>query len=107
MHALDAHRLDEAIEAPVALIYKHSPACGLSFRTWREVEAFHRANAEVPVYWVDVIGQRPLSQDMAHRLDVPHASPQVILMAEGEPVWDASHMGVNQSSIERAVLSLR
>ena len=84
------------------ILYKHSPACWLSGRAWQEVEAFAGGRPDVPVFWVDVLRQRPLSRALARRLEVPHASPQVILLERGEPVWDASHMAVARA-IERAV----
>ncbi|MEQ8330833.1 MAG: bacillithiol system redox-active protein YtxJ [Longimicrobiales bacterium] len=101
---------DEAVPALMAhdraVLYKHSPTCWLSGRALGEVQAFAAACPEVPVWMVDVIRQRPLSQDLAHRLEIPHASPQVIVLQQGDPVWDASHMGVTASALERILARL-
>jgi bacillithiol system protein YtxJ len=59
------------------------------------------AHPEVPVYWVDVKGQRPLSQEIAARLGITHESPQAILLRAGAPVWHDSHFGVTAEAIAR------
>ncbi len=56
---------------------------------------------DVPVYWVDVKAQRPLSQEIAGRFDVAHESPQAILLRQGAPVWNASHSDVTACAIAR------
>jgi len=52
---------------------------------------------------VDVLAQRGLSQALAERLHVPHASPQLILLQEGRATWDTSHMGVTAGALDRAL----
>ncbi len=56
---------------------------------------------DVPVYWVDVKGQRPLSREIAGRLGITHESPQAILLRRGTPVWHDSHSGVTAAAIAR------
>lgn len=73
------------------LLFKHSTRCGTSLRAYREVEAFEASGATFPVYLVDVIAERDLARDLAERLGVRHASPQVILVSGDRPVWSASH----------------
>jgi thioredoxin 1 len=59
------------------------------------------AHPEVPVYWVDVKGQRPLSREIADRLRITHESPQAILLRAGTSVWHDSHFGVTAEAIAR------
>ena len=102
-------RLDEADlerllkEGERFVLYKHSPSCGISLWTRQHMKAFARRHSAVPVYWVDVVGQRPLSLEAARLLEIPHASPQVIVVENGAATWDASHMGVTADAVERAV----
>ncbi len=56
---------------------------------------------DVPVYWVDVKAERPLSRELADRLGVTHESPQAILLRQGAPVWHASHSDVTARAIAR------
>ena len=89
-------------EAP-RLIFKHSPTCGISQKAFAEVSLFVDAHPDVPVYLVDVIRQRALSQQIALSLGIPHESPQVILVANGAALWNASHRGVTSEAIARAL----
>ncbi len=47
--------LEDALTSEVALLYKHSPYCGLSTMAQHEVHFFVQGNPGVPVYVVDVI----------------------------------------------------
>lgn len=89
-------------EAP-RLIFKHSPTCGISNRAFTEVSVFADAHPELPILLVDVLAQRSLSQQIAEELGVLHASPQVILVADGQPLWNASHGRVTMRAIEGAL----
>jgi len=82
-----------------ALIYKHSPVCGASTTALRELSHFSAELPAVPVYQVDVIGQRSLSQAMEDRLGIRHESPQVILFLDRLPVWNASHFKITRSAL--------
>lgn len=93
--------LEAALSADLAVIYKHSPHCGLSSMARLEVVFFAQGNPDVPVWEVDVIHDRALSGRIASRLDVEHESPQAILLRRGRPVFDTSHRGVSAAALER------
>jgi len=88
------------------LIFKHSPTCGISAGAFTEVSVFAGTHPELPIFLVDVVAQRGLAQQIAQELGVQHASPQVILVAEGQPLWNASHRDVTVQAIERALGAL-
>ena len=88
------------------LIFKHSPTCGISAGAFTEVSVFADAHPELPIFLVDVVVQRGLSQQIAQELGVQHASPQVILVAGGQPLWNASHRDVTVQAIEHALGAL-
>ena len=95
--------LERVLGEPLAVLYKHSPACGMSASAIVEVQQFAASHPDVPVYMVDVIGARPVSRFTAQRLEVQHESPQVILLVNGTPVWHASHFRVACDRLERAL----
>jgi len=72
--------LDEVLLLPKAVLYKHSTRCGTSARALLEVERFSLGQREIPVYGIDVIRQRGISDLVARRLEIGHESPQVILV---------------------------
>ena len=98
--------LDEATSLPVALLYKHSTRCGTSLRALREVERFACAEPDVPVFGIDVIRHRDVSDRAAERLDVTHQSPQVVLVRSGRPVWNASHSRITAAALAEAIRQL-
>ncbi len=95
--------LDAVFGADIAVIYKHSPLCGTSRWARNEVLAFVEAHPDTPVYEVDVVNKREISQEIASRLGVTHQSPQVIVLQGGAPVWNSSHSGVRSGDLARAV----
>lgn len=99
----DESALEAPFAAPVAVIYKHSPLCGLSSIAAGEVARFRERSPETPVYLVDVIRSRAVSRAVESRVGVRHESPQVLVLRDGEVVWDASHRGVQAEALERQV----
>ncbi len=100
-HVSGESDLGAALGAEVAVIYKHSLACGWSALAFGEIHRFADAHPRVPVYVVDVLGQRALSQRIADVLGVGHESPQVIVVRNGRPRWSGSHLGVTTEALAR------
>lgn len=98
--------LASLVPGRLTLLYKHSPACGISFEAAREVRAFAAGQPEVAVVQVDVIGQRGLAQALAHALGVTHHSPQVILLDGRTTLWHASHSRIRADALQERVRGL-
>jgi bacillithiol system protein YtxJ len=99
----DFELLEKVLHAEKAILYKHSPICGVSHAAKREVDRFVQTNDDIPVYAIDVRSERHLSQKAAMRLDVRHESPQAILIVNGRSVWNASHFDITAESLADAV----
>ena len=67
------------------------------------VEAFEKHYAKFPVLLVKVIESRPLSLYLAEHFGIEHASPQVILVQHGKPVFDTSHNRITGKNMEEAM----
>ena len=102
---LNDANLEEALKAEVAVLFKHSTRCPISARAKEEMEEFVRQHSGVPVYLVDVLAQRPLSQRVAADLRIRHESPQVILIQCGKPIWHASHRDVTAAALLKMIAS--
>ena len=100
---LNEENLEDVLAEPMAWIYKHSPTCSVSADARNEVELYERTNDGVPVYQVDVIRQRPLSNDLESRFGIRHESPQVILLRYGTPIWNDSHWRINAGALATRV----
>jgi len=95
-----------ALDAPAAVVYKHSPRCGACIASAQEVGFFAEGHPEVPVYQIDVVERPDLAQTIAERLEVPHESPQAILLADGRAIWHASHWEVRALDLEEQLARL-
>jgi bacillithiol system protein YtxJ len=99
--------VERACEHDVAVIYKHSPRCGVSLSAEGEVRRFMAAEPAVPVYVVDVVRDRAVSRVIEGRFGIRHSSPQVILLRRGVPVWDGSHRAVTAAAlVQQAIQGL-
>jgi monothiol bacilliredoxin len=84
-------------ERPV-VIFKHSLTCPISSAAYNQMERF---DGEVAL--IEVQRARELSKEIENRLGVAHESPQVIVMRNGQVVWDASHFTITAQAVAAAV----
>ncbi|BBI34568.1 bacillithiol system redox-active protein YtxJ [Cohnella abietis] len=75
------------------LVFKHSTSCSVSAGAHEEFMHYIKDAQTAPVEFaiVHVIEDRPVSNAIAEQLGIKHASPQAILVKDGQPVWDTSH----------------
>jgi hypothetical protein len=52
---------------------------------------------------VEVQRARELSAEIAKRLGIDHESPQVIVLSNGQVVWNASHFKITSHAVAEAV----
>ena len=103
-HAADVEAvLDPRIVTPV-LLFKHSTRCGLSDRAHAHFLRYAvRASARgIRLAEVRVVEERPLSQALAERTGVAHASPQALLLRSGQVLWHARHTGITEAALQAA-----
>ena len=97
---LEAHDQIEQIrqlsfEKP-CLIYKHSHRCNIcSIALYRLEDDWTFQPEEMETFFLDVIEYRPVSMEVANVFEVHHESPQVLLILNGECVYDASHLDIS------------
>ena len=83
-------------ERPV-VVFKHSNACPISSRAYREMEKLENVNL------IEVQTARDVSAEVATFTGVEHETPQVIVLRDGKAVWNASHYDVNAGAVTTAV----
>gem|GEM_PF-289340 len=94
-----AEELKQALQSDSAILYKHSTACTISRTTMTQIQAFARSHPSVPIFLIDVIRHRDLSNKVAKELKIPHESPQAIILRKRKPVWDASHYAITTEAL--------
>ncbi len=92
----------ESAEGPV-LIFKHSTTCSISAMSLSRMERNWKDEAGIKPYFLDLLRNRQLSSQIAREFAVEHQSPQVLLIQNGECVYDASHMGISFDALRRQV----
>jgi len=87
------------------IIFKHSTRCSISRTTLDRLERNWNAGemAEVAPYFLDLIAHREVSNQVAEMFDVPHESPQVLVIHKGKSVYDASHFDIDYNEIKKLV----
>ena len=96
-------KLEEAFRAGLAVLFKHSTACGMSAMAYAEMERFAEGNPGVPVYLLGVREHRNLSAKAEQFFGIRHESPQVIVIKSGRAAWNASHAAVSAGAIEKQI----
>ena len=83
-----------------AVLFKHSNTCGVSARAYAEMSKLRE-----PVGLITVQKARAVSDEIEKRWNVDHESPQVVIIRNGNVVWDASHSQVKAQQVESAIES--
>ena len=89
--------VDHTRQHPVVL-FKHDPTCPISAAAYQEMA---RLQADVAV--VDVGQHNDIAQEIAVRTGIEHESPQVIVFADGQPIWSTSRYDITATGVEQAV----
>lgn len=89
--------LKKSAEKP-QLIFKHSTRCSISSMAKSRLDKSETPDS-VDFYYLDLISNRSLSNKIAEDLGVQHESPQVILIKNGQCVYDESHNGIRMDEI--------
>jgi bacillithiol system protein YtxJ len=95
--------LDEIKTQDLAVLFKHSSTCGVSWAAESQVKKFIAGNPDIPVYTISVRQDRELSRRIADETRIRHESPQVIVLRRGVPVANASHQDVTVDFLAWAV----
>lgn len=94
----------ESHQQPV-LIYKHSTRCGISGMALNRLEREWTGELNhIKTYFLDLIAHRDISNAVQSKFGVYHESPQVILLENGNVVYNDSHMGVSAEPLKRMTI---
>lgn len=86
------------------VIFKHSTRCGTSSLAKSRLEK-GTAPEGIDFYYLDLITYRSISNRVAEEFKVNHESPQVLLIKNGDCVYEESHIGIQMDEIIEQALS--
>ncbi len=96
----DAHlvALTENSSQTLQVIFKHSTRCSISSMALSRLE---RSASPMSLHFhlLDLIKFRGLSNKIEEQFNVNHESPQVLIIKNGECIYDESHSGISMDEI--------
>lgn len=105
IHLTDIATIDQIIKDSFdqsQVIFKHSTRCSISSMALNRLER-EEAPANANFYYLDLLNYRNISNEIADKFNVYHESPQILIIKNGECVYDESHQGINMSEIAEQV----
>jgi len=101
IHLTDEEQLKNIVtksQSRPQVIFKHSTRCSISAVALNRLQKAPQP-ADVDFYFLDLIAYRHLSNKIAELFKVHHESPQVLLIRNGDCVYDESHMSISMNEI--------
>jgi bacillithiol system protein YtxJ len=80
------------------VIFKHSIRCSTSALVKSRLERGQQP-WDIDFYYLDLINYRPISNQIAESFCIHHESPQVLIIRNGECIYDESHLGICMDEI--------
>jgi len=90
----------ELMREDLAIVFKHSSSCPVSWAAHAQVSRFFQEHPEAPVRIVSVTRERPLSQQIAAATGVRHESPQILVLRRGKVLASASHGDITRERLD-------
>lgn len=81
------------------VIFKHSVRCSTSIMIKNRLERQELPEG-ISFYYLDLIRYRDISNKIAADFAVYHESPQVLVIKNGECIYDESHMAITMEDIK-------
>lgn len=95
----------EASSAPdmrAIAIFKHSTRCSISSTALSRLERqWHFSESDLPIFYLDLLRHRDVSNRIAADFGIMHESPQLLVIKNGECVYHAAHFGIDPQEIDR------
>ncbi len=103
----EVDRIRERSFVVPCLILKHSTTCNISaIAKYRLDDDWDFTEDQLEAYYLDLLQYRSISKYIAETLEVYHESPQVLLIINGECVYDTSHLDISVAEVKEALHAL-
>src|SRR5690349_18559022 len=101
IHLTDEEQLSQIVtnsQSRVQVIFKHSTRCSISSLAFQRLKKAD-APSDVDFYYLDILAHRPISNKIAEVFHVHHESPQIIVIRDGNCIYDESHLAISMDEI--------
>lgn len=94
--------LVESADKPV-IIFKHSTRCSVSRMVLKQFENEFNLHEKITPYFLDLLEHRDISNEIASRFGVFHQSPQLIVIKDGNAIFNDSHESIDAGKLEQFI----
>lgn len=92
--------IEKASYTTPQLLFKHSTRCGISLSALHTVENESAALSQsLQCHYLDLLNYREVSHAIAAKWNIPHQSPQAIVIKNGEAIYSSSHAAISPTKI--------
>ena len=101
IHLTDEEQLKQVIsksQSRPQVIFKHSTRCSISAVALQRLQKEEQPS-DIDFYFLDLLSYRNLSNRISEIFKVHHESPQVLLIRDGDCVYDESHLSISMVEI--------
>lgn len=91
------HYLSEKKLPANCYIFKHSTRCPVSAAAAENVK---QISWKMPLYWINIVEQRDLSNWVEDTFGVKHESPQLLLVEENKVIKVWNHREITKEAVE-------
>lgn len=96
--------IDAISETKPVAIFKHSTRCSISRFALKQFDAaFNYPEDKIDWYLLDLLHHRDISNEIAHRYNVQHQSPQILVIKNGKAVYHDSHDGIDANDLKQFI----
>lgn len=82
----------------VQLIFKHSTSCNISADALEELK-----HLDCDGWYLDLLSYRSISNKITEVFNIKHQSPQVILIKNGQAIYNESHWRIKSDSLKELI----
>jgi len=93
--------IEERSKTKTQVIFKHSTRCGISSMVMNQFVSMYDVDANLDLYYLDLLNHRDVSNEIGYRFQVMHESPQLLIIKKGSTVAHASHGGINEIDLSK------
>jgi len=97
------NEIEEKSKTKTQVIFKHSTRCGISRMVMNQFVEAYDVDANLDLYYLDLLSYRDVSNEVGYQFQVMHESPQLLVIKNGVTVAHASHGGINDLDLLRFV----
>lgn len=105
--AAEVESIKERSHTVPCLIFKHSTTCNISaIAKYRLDDDWDFDDLTLEPYYLDLLRFRTVSGYVAESFEVHHESPQILLIINGECIYDASHLDISVAELKETLAAV-